>query len=83
MRTPIPAYSHSQTLPRCVYANLLAGEKLICPAINRYEESGITEAVEAKEHKYLYDGLHPNALGQQLMGEVVIKHLTELYENKQ
>ena len=28
-----------------------------------------------KEHKYLYDGLHPNALGQQLMGEVVIKHL--------
>lgn len=48
-----------------------------------YEESGITEAVEAKEHKYLYDGLHPNALGQQLMGEVVIKHLTDLYENKQ
>ena len=81
--TPIQRSSHSQKLPMFVDAILLAGEKLNCPAINMYEESGITEAVEAKEHKYLYDGLHPNALGQQLMGEVVIKHLTDLYENKQ
>lgn len=81
--TPIQRSSHSQKLPMFVDAILLAGEKLNCPAINMYEESGITEAVEAKEHKYLYDGLHPNALGQQLMGEVVIKHTTELYENKQ
>lgn len=81
--TPIQRSSHSQKLPMFVDAILLAGEKLNCPAINMYEESGITEAVEAKEHKYLYDGLHPNALGQQLMGEVVIKHLIDLYENKQ
>ncbi len=46
-----------------------------------YEASGITEDEEAKEHKYLYDGLHPNEEGNKLMGTVVTQYLLDWCES--
>lgn len=77
-RSPLPPRLHL-----FVEAIQLAGEKLGCPTINMYNESGITEAEESQGHKYLYDGLHPNAEGSRLMGETVIRHLESLYPTEQ
>lgn len=76
-RSPLPV-----RLPLVVEAIQQAGEKLDCPTINMYDESGITEAEESQGHKYLYDGLHPNNAGNQLMGQAVIRHLEEWFGTK-
>lgn len=77
--TPIQRAPMVDRLPLFVEAIQLAGEKLGCPTIDMYNESGITEAEESQGHKYLYDGLHPNAEGSRLMGNTVIRHLETLY----
>lgn len=77
--TPIQRAPTVTRLPLFVEAIQQAGEKLSCPTINMYNESGITTEVETQEHKYLYDGLHPNAEGSRLMGATVIRHLESLY----
>lgn len=80
--TPIQRSPCPPRLPQFVEAIQLAGEKLGCPTINMYDESGIIEEEEAQGHKYLYDGLHPTAEGSQLMGNTVILHLKTLYNVK-
>ena len=80
--TPIQRAPLPERLPLFVDAILSAGEKLNCPVINMYEESGITTEDETQGHKYLYDGLHPTAEGSQLMGNAVIRHLEALYREK-
>ena len=80
--TPIQRAPLPERLPLFVDAILSAGEKLNCPVINMYEESGITTEDETQGHKYLYDGLHPTAEGSQLMGNTVIRHLEALYREK-
>ncbi len=77
--TPIQRAPMVDRLPLFVEAIQLAGEKLGCPTIDMYNESGITEAEESQGHKYLYDGLHPNAEGSRLMGNTVIRHIETLY----
>ncbi|OUN72597.1 SGNH/GDSL hydrolase family protein [Barnesiella sp. An55] len=77
--TPIQRSPLPPRLPLFVEAIQLAGEKLGCPTIDMYNESGITEAEEALAHKYLYDGLHPTEEGSILMGNTVIRHLEILY----
>lgn len=77
--TPIQRSPLPEQLPSVVEAIQRAGEKLDCHTINMYDESGITEAEESQGHHYLYDGLHPNAEGSQLMGQTVIRHLGEWY----
>lgn len=81
--TPIQRAPMVERLPLFVEAIQLAGENLDCPTIDMYNESGITEAEESQGHKYLYDGLHPNAEGSRLMGETVIRHLESLYPAEQ
>lgn len=81
--TPIQRAPMVDRLPLFVEAIQLAGEKLGCPTIDMYNESGITEAEESQGHKYLYDGLHPNAEGSRLMGNTVIRHLEALYPAEQ
>lgn len=77
--TPIQRAPLPPRLPLFVEAIQRAGEKLGCPTIDMYNESGITTEVETQGHKYLYDGLHPNAEGSRLMGNTVIRHLETLY----
>lgn len=77
--TPIQRAPLPPRLPLFVEAIQRAGEKLGCPTIDMYNESGITTEVETQGHKYLYDGLHPNAEGSRLMGATVIRHLESLY----
>lgn len=44
--------------------------------IDCYGESGITEKLEdGHGHRYLRDGLHPNAEGQELMGRYIAKEI--------
>lgn len=80
--TPIQRSPLPERLPLIVEAIQRAGEKLDCHTIDMYNESGITTEVESQEHKYLYDGLHPNAEGSRLMGQTVIRHLQEWYTSK-
>lgn len=77
--TPIQRVSFSPKLLEIVEAIQLAGERLGCPTIDMYNESGITTEEESQEHKYLYDGLHPTSEGSRLMGKTVIRHLEILY----
>ena len=39
--------------------------------INQTDESGIDYLTEYNEHKYLQDGLHPNAAGAKIVGEMI------------
>ena len=50
------------------------------PVIDMYNECGISWFTESKnsEGRYLRDGLHPNTLGQEMMGNFVTKQLLSI-----
>lgn len=61
----------------------IAGIKKVCdsmsvPYFDCYNESGITQA---NEGTYLRDGLHPNAAGQVVHGDYIIKKLEEMVQS--
>lgn len=76
---PIQRAADRVSLWNYVKNELEAANHFACPAINMFQDVGIMQEIEAVEHKYLSDGLHPNADGKKLMGAIISSKLLGIY----
>lgn len=76
---PIQRASNRAGLWTYVNNELQAANQFACPAVNMFEDVGIMTEIEAMEHRYLSDGLHPNDAGATLMANVIASKLLTWY----
>lgn len=76
---PIQRANNSNLLDY-VNAEIEASVRFACSCVNMFNEIGIMQEIEAVEHRYLSDGLHPNAAGKSLMGGILSSKLLTWFQ---